>query len=320
MLLSAVVLLITGCGEEVVLENKSEIALLKVELDNLQAELAESNTKLAELELKLSLAQEDIDWLESSEGGSSEEEEETLAAENRVLLEEQAAQIEGNSLLLIEQSAAVDLLLSSGLLELGSYLSINSAEQLITISGANVMINNGSGLTENLNGLGNVIIGYNVLDSDVRTGSHNLIIGDKHSYYASASILSGYNHRAGGAHIALLGGSSNQVTADAGVIAGGESGSISDSGHHFIGGGFGGQINGGYHNVTLGGIDPTVETATYSVVVGGESNTINDTYDSVVVGGDGNEVDGYDYVSFFGQMSAEASGDEQVSASSATEE
>src|SRR5262245_39268088 len=54
-----------------------------------------------------------------------------------------------------------------------------------TITGKNVFIVDGSGITEHGSGLGNLQIGYNHLrgdGTDARTGSHNLIVGDRNNY------------------------------------------------------------------------------------------------------------------------------------------
>jgi hypothetical protein len=54
----------------------------------------------------------------------------------------------------------------------------------VVISGANLRIVNGLGTTDTVNGLGNLIVGYNELRNepsspDVRTGSHNIVGGSR---------------------------------------------------------------------------------------------------------------------------------------------
>ena len=64
----------------------------------------------------------------------------------------------------------------------------------ITISGANLYVNSGSGATDGpVNGLGNVIIGYNELrgTGDDRTGSHNLVVGSKNNFSSYGGIVGG---------------------------------------------------------------------------------------------------------------------------------
>ena len=309
---SGVILILSGCGDETILENKSELALLKLELEELRTELQESEIKVSELQLQLEFAREDISYLQQSANSEEQPQESALVLQHSEQIDELEAQVQTNAGSIAQLSSTMDIVFASGIIELGNYLVVDTSEHLISFSGANVSVDNGASSTQTLNGLGNVIIGYNLSDSDVRTGSHNLIVGDRHSYSSSSSIVSGNNHRASGGSVALLGGSNNVVSADFGVVAGGESSSVASDGHHFIGGGFGAQINGGEHNATLGGVDPTIESGSYSLVIGGESNTIESSYDSVVVGGDGNSVVSFDYVSFFGQMSADAAFDEEV--------
>jgi hypothetical protein len=66
----------------------------------------------------------------------------------------------------------------------------------LRISGVNVQIVNGTGSTDNLNGLGNLIVGYNTDNGNdaTRTGSHNLVGGDEHSYTSDSGIASGLQH------------------------------------------------------------------------------------------------------------------------------
>jgi len=64
----------------------------------------------------------------------------------------------------------------------------------ITISGANLYVNNGTGATDGpLNGLGNVIVGYNELrgTGDDRSGSHNLIVGSRNNFSSHGGLVVG---------------------------------------------------------------------------------------------------------------------------------
>src|SRR5205823_3933580 len=66
---------------------------------------------------------------------------------------------------------------------------------------ANVHVRNGNAETySNANGLGNLVVGYNantdaanhVLPAGHRVGSHNLIVGDGHSYLSSGGFVAGF--------------------------------------------------------------------------------------------------------------------------------
>lgn len=70
----------------------------------------------------------------------------------------------------------------------------------ITISGANLYVNSGSGATDGpVNGLGNVIIGYNEPRGagDDRSGSHNLVVGSQDNYASYGGVVAGSQAGAG---------------------------------------------------------------------------------------------------------------------------
>ena len=61
--------------------------------------------------------------------------------------------------------------------------------------GCNVHIRNGEDYTEIENGLGNLMVGYDEADSDdVKTGSHNLVIGPRHSYDSVGGLVAGHDN------------------------------------------------------------------------------------------------------------------------------
>jgi hypothetical protein len=137
----------------------------------------------------------------------------------------------------------------------------------ITISGANLHIVNGMGSTDAkpFNGLGNLIIGYNesrkeFREADVRTGSHNLIVGSQNNYssYAGicvgnydtisapfAAVSGGYENTASGFSSSVLGGSYNTASGREASVSGGlgntASGSLS-----CVGGGYNVSNDNGY--------------------------------------------------------------------------
>jgi hypothetical protein len=62
----------------------------------------------------------------------------------------------------------------------------------VYFTGCNVNIRSGAGATdEGVNGLGNLVIGYNESTGQARTGSHNLIVGPRHSYSSYGGIIGG---------------------------------------------------------------------------------------------------------------------------------
>ena len=79
------------------------------------------------------------------------------------------------------------------------------------IDGCNLVVRNGSGSTSTVNGLGNVIIGYdapNTVDGfpKGKTGSHNLVVGDEHSYTSSGGVVTGFQNAVAGpsANLSLI--------------------------------------------------------------------------------------------------------------------
>jgi hypothetical protein len=125
----------------------------------------------------------------------------------------------------------------------------------------NVHVTNGTFKTAQGNGLGNLFIGYDYIDTSVlgapsweRGGSHNLIIGDQHLFHTActASIISGRFLEVDNANSAAIGGIGNRVW----------------------------NVNA----VAIGGADNTVASA-QAVDIGGASNWIINNDYAVLVGG-----------------------------------
>jgi hypothetical protein len=64
----------------------------------------------------------------------------------------------------------------------------------LLFTGMNLQVVNGSGHTYENNGLGNIIVGYNGDEGDTRTGSHNVVIGDEHTWTTNSGFVSGWNN------------------------------------------------------------------------------------------------------------------------------
>jgi hypothetical protein len=66
-----------------------------------------------------------------------------------------------------------------------SAMTFDGAANEVVISGANLRIVNSLGSTDTRNGLGNLIVGYNEPRQfdlpDIRTGSHNVVVGQEHN-------------------------------------------------------------------------------------------------------------------------------------------
>lgn len=94
----------------------------------------------------------------------------------------------------------------------------------IHIKGANLHIESGSGKTNGtVNGLGNLIIGYNELrgSGDNRTGSHNLIIGVRNNYRSYGGLVAGYGNEISAPYASVSGGGGNIASEWSSSVSGG---------------------------------------------------------------------------------------------------
>lgn len=161
---------------------------------------------------------------------------------------------------------------------LAQYLTFDE-DNNIYLTGANLNIRSGSGRTYGaVNGLGNLIIGYNESDSDTRTGSHNLVVGPYQSYSSYGGFLAGFANTISGPFSSVSGGAGN--------TASGPYSSVSGGGWNTASGDFssvsGGAENtaSGYASSVSGGLYGTA-SGKYSGVSGGRKNTASGDTSSV---------------------------------------
>ncbi|VAW48230.1 hypothetical protein MNBD_GAMMA03-1463 [hydrothermal vent metagenome] len=158
------------------------------------------------------------------------------------------------------------------------------------ITGANLNILSGSGATDGaINGLGNLVVGYNepiVGVETLRSGSHNIIVGSEHSYSNYGGLVAGQKNTISGSFSSVTGGESNKSIGERSSITGGTY-----------------NIARGLYSVVVGGgnstvIDGNEAYADYSVVVGGYRNITGDGVDanigihSVIIAGHKNDTKG----------------------------
>jgi hypothetical protein len=164
----------------------------------------------------------------------------------------------------------------------------NQGNPTVVFSGVNVHINNGENATATVNGLGNLVIGYdetrtgvfvcsdgryasqgvcenngNVWAVSHKSGSHTLVIGPGHSYSQWGGLLAGYRNVVNGIAAAVSGGSDNQ--------AGGAYSSVSGGGTNRASGA-NSSVSGGFINITTAGAD-------HASVSGGVLKLANGEYD-----------------------------------------
>lgn len=185
----------------------------------------------------------------------------------------------------------------------------------VIFEGANVHIRSGAGSTDEdqcvddgCSGLGNLIIGYNedFASNTLRTGAHNLVVGDEHGYTSTggvvagyqndvtgrwASVLGGYQNDAGGQFATVSGGQGNDADGYASTVAGGGNNDATGQAAAVLGGssnvasGFRAAIAGGFDNEAGDPADPDngmlTGTALYTAVGGGYRNLASGPRSSV---------------------------------------
>jgi hypothetical protein len=157
-------------------------------------------------------------------------------------------------------------------------MSINNKD--LTITG-NLHIINGLGATNGLpntpentssqisNGLGNLIIGYNQMRSNVnvRTGSHNLILGDYQSYSSVGGIVAGWYNSLTGQNSSVLGGLYNTGFGMFSTVNGGKA-NYAYGVASTVGGGYSNEADGACSAISGG--EGNWEAGDMSVISGGK--------------------------------------------------
>ena len=259
-------------------DNDTRIDDLMAAVTQLQTDLTTANNQITSLTNSLDTANSDIDSLSAS-------------------LFSVVSDIDSR-FILIEDNTVLEL---DGYLMLSTINGFETAE----FTDVNVQINDGSGNTGGVvNGLGNLTIGYNETSPsaqdfcsnpneltepgctsngddwlvNVRSGSHNLILGTQNSYTSYSGIVAGQDNVSNSLFSTVLGGRNNRVDTEWSVIVGGRTNVARPN----LTTGTYSTILGGYQNVVFG---------TYSTISGGQSNTASSFYSSVS-GGQSNTASG----------------------------
>jgi len=168
-------------------------------------------------------------------------------------------------------------------------LRVSNDGKEVIYQGCNVHIRNALGATATKDATGNLIIGWNEsVGTPDRSGSHNVVVGQQHSWSATGGVVAGFANTISAESASILGGARN----------------VAD--------GFGAAILGGWRN-TASGEESTVSggasgmaVGLWSSVAGGDSNTASGEY-SFVGGGAENAATG-DAATVTGGSVGEASG------------
>jgi hypothetical protein len=103
-------------------------------------------------------------------------------------------------------------------------VTFNAATHELLITGANLRLLNGLGSTDTTNGLGNLIVGYNEPregEENIRTGSHNVVVGKQHQFSSFGGLVVGLQNEIRGAFAAVSGGVRNTAAGEHAAISGG---------------------------------------------------------------------------------------------------
>jgi|RhiMetdeSRZDD1v2_1073273.scaffolds.fasta_scaffold281263_1 hypothetical protein len=108
---------------------------------------------------------------------------------------------------------------------LDSLAAVEISEGFIlpTDSGQATNIINGLEATDTTNGLGNLIVGYNELrplSDNVRTGSHNVVVGRQNNFSSFGGLVAGAFNEISGEFAAISGGRFNSAIGDSPQSAG----------------------------------------------------------------------------------------------------
>jgi hypothetical protein len=184
---------------------------------------------------------------------------------------QEAEEVEAQALTLAQRVAALESKLRF----------VTRSGRNMFITGANLHIRNGMGSTDCTdaqgnpipncpNGRGNLIVGYNeprVDGESIRTGSHNVVVGQEHNFTRFGGLVVGFRNEISGDFASVSGGNLNTASGRASSVSGGEENTAS---------GFGAVVSGGSDNTASG---------EFASVSGGAGNTASGESASVSGGG-----------------------------------
>lgn len=217
-------------------------------------------------------------------------------------------------------TSQLDGVLGSQVMALDPYLTVTAgAQPRVLLSGVNLQIVNGLGATDTINGLGNLIVGYDEentfleefcsdgeMDRDAclgsggswsnshKTGSHYLVAGSANSYSQFGGIVAGTRNASTGPYASVTGGEDNRASGSSAAVSGGGSNVASGSSS---------SISGGYDGLA---------SAVFSSTSGGAGNIASGVSASVV-GGWMNIASGNNAVVSGGQQNVASAQDASVS-------
>lgn len=200
----------------------------------------------------------------------------------KILLQNEVADLQAENEALQSEVAALSPLLT--IANIADYLTIDTDTDSLLFTGANLYVQSGSGATDGpVNGLGNLIVGYdeNYYGSNIKTGSHNIVVGPGHTYTSYAGLVAGTGNAITGPNNSVTGGFDNTASGYYASVTGGSGNTASGAGSS-ISGGFFNTASDSYTSVS-GGVDNTASGVTASVC-GGSENTASG-FSTTIAGG-----------------------------------
>lgn len=146
----------------------------------------------------------------------------------------------------------------------------------VFVTGANLHIVNGAGVTATENGRGNLIVGYNEMRTDPlflpndRTGSHMVVVGSRNNYSSHGGVVVGNNNSTTGAFSSVSGGSGNVASARSASVSGGVENSAAGD-FSAVGGGARNMSSGPFSSISGG--EGNLADGSHSSITGGTANT-----------------------------------------------
>jgi hypothetical protein len=160
-----------------------------------------------------------------------------------------------------------------------TFAGVSRAGTLLSFSGMNVQVVDGSGTTPGAIGLGNLIVGYNENSvGATRTGSHNLVVGRNHEYTGFAGLVAGYNNTLSANEASVTGGYQNTASGYRSSVTGGIQNTASGT-DSSVGGGYSNEATTNYARVSGGYNNAASHNS--AVVAGGVNNATSAIYEIV---------------------------------------
>jgi len=258
-----------GAVRTAVDDNNTRIGTLLTQLAALQASVTTLQTQSTAQQAQIATLQSTATTLQSQVA--------TLTTSNATLQTSVATLTASNATL---QSQLTNITPLNGVMSLSSIGGMPT----VRFTNVNVQVINGQGSTATSNGTGNLLIGYDAVRTtgtsicslgtnpttlahvtdqpsctaaggtwalNHKSGSHNLIVGDRHNYsrwggvvfgagntsnYNSASVTGGQNNVASGSLSSVSGGNGNQATAQVSSVSGGAGNTASHTASSVSGG------------------------------------------------------------------------------------